>query len=123
MQVKIGSPNDFIGSVKESVLTREAKDSTSQRTGSLLGQSHSPSPQSPSVPPVNTDVVETTSDGLAAQNFMNFVENSFEQAVLIEQHLVKFKHPINCLLIIKVYCMVSVYILANTPLYILKVLY
>jgi len=84
LQVKIGTPEDFIGSIQESVLTREA---TVHRTGSVYGRPQSP-PQSPPAP-VNA-VVETatTNDGLAVQNFTNFIENSFEHAVLIEQHLV-----------------------------------
>ena len=89
MQVKIGSREDFIGSVQESVLTRDAKSSSAQPTGSLpAGQPSSPRTQSP--PPPGVVIETTTSDGLAVQNFMNFVENSFERALLIEQHLVKF---------------------------------
>ena len=85
MQVKIGAKEDFIGSVQESVLTRDAKGANA-RPGSPLGQPSSQRTQSPLPPGV---VVETTTnDGLAVQNFINFIENSFEHTVLIEQHLV-----------------------------------
>ena len=87
LQVKIGSPDDFIGSVQESVLTRDARGGAARHTGSLLGRSQSPPTHSSS--PVPQVVVETTTnDGLAIQNFINFVENSFEYAMLVEQHLV-----------------------------------
>lgn len=87
MQVKIGSKEDFIGSMQESVLTRDAKSGDVRRTGSVLGR-----PQSPPVrsPPPEVVVGTTTNDGLAIQNFINFVENSFEYTKLIEQHQVKF---------------------------------
>ena len=84
LQVKIGSKEDFIGSVQESVLTR---DTDARRTGSVVGRPQSPPVRSP-VPEVV--VGTTTNDGLAIQNFINFVENSFEHTQLIEQHQVKF---------------------------------
>ena len=85
MQVKIGSREDFIGSVQESVLTRDTKSSSPQPTGSPPpGQLSSPPP------PPGVVIETTTNDGLAVQNFMNFIENSFEHALLIEQHLVRF---------------------------------
>ena len=89
MQVKIGSREDFIGSVQESMLTRDAKSSSLQPTGSPPpDQPSSPRTQSP--PPPGVVIETTTNDGLAVQNFMNFIENSFERALLIEQHLVRF---------------------------------
>ena len=85
MQVKIGSQKNFIGSVQESVLTCDAKSSSPQPTGSPPpGQLSSPHTQSPPSPGV-----AATNDGLAVQNFKNFIENSFERALLIEQHLVR----------------------------------
>ena len=81
LQVKIGSREECIGSVEESVLTRDAS------TRPVLGQPNSPHTQSPAPPGVV--VATTTNNGLAIQNFINFVENSFEHALLIEQHLVK----------------------------------
>jgi len=86
LQVKIGSREDFLGSVQESVLTRDAKSSSSRHTGSLLGQPQSPPTKSP--PPSDVVVETTTNDGLAIQNFINFVENSFEYTRLVEQHQV-----------------------------------
>ena len=90
LQVKIGLKEDFIGSVQESVLTRDAKNSDARRTGSLLGRPQSPPTRSPTTksPPAEVVVGTTTSDGLATQNFMNFIENAFESTRLIEQHLV-----------------------------------
>ena len=85
LQVKIGSQEDFIGSLQESVLTRDAR-STGAQHGSILGQPQSPRTQSP--PSAEVVVATATNDGLAVQNFMNFIENSFEHAQLVEQHLV-----------------------------------
>lgn len=90
LQVKIGLKEDFIGSVQESVLTRDAKSGDARRTGSQLGRAQSPPTRSPTTrsPPAEVVVGTTTSDGLATQNFMNFIENAFESTRLIEQHLV-----------------------------------
>ena len=85
MQVKIGAKEDFIGSVQESVLTRDARGSNAQ-PGSPPGRPNSPRTLTP--PPPGVVIETTTNDGLAVQNFINFIENSFEHAVLIEQHLV-----------------------------------
>ena len=81
LQVKIGSPDDFIGAVTESVLTRGG--SVRQQLGR---------PQSPTVgySPSQGDSVSVVTDGLPIQlqNFMNFIENTFERATLVEHHLV-----------------------------------
>ena len=82
LKVKIGSQDDFIGSVQESVLTRDVKSTD----GSILSWPQSPRTQSP--PSAEVVVATTTNNGQAVQNFMNFVENSFEHAQLVEQHLV-----------------------------------
>ena len=87
LQVKIGSQEDFVGSVQESVLIHDTRSSSRQPTGSLAGQPGSPRTLSP--PPPGVVIETTTNDGLAVQNFMNFIENSFECALLIEQHLVR----------------------------------
>jgi len=67
----------------ESVLTR---GSSVHRAGSQLARAQSPPPVAYS--PAQGDFVQVVTDGLPIQNFINFVENTFERATLIEQHLV-----------------------------------
>jgi len=90
LQVKIGSPDDFIGAISEPILLRG-------RHGSRYGSRHesptrrvsttSEPPRTPTSPEPTglNDIIDTQS---AVQNFHNFIMENFQESVLIEEHQV-----------------------------------
>ena len=91
LQVKIGSPDDFIGAVSEPVQLRRQESKTGSlpflsRSGSKLGSSSEP----PSTPralasPVPDEIIIQSP---AAVNFHDFIKDTFENSTLIEEHQV-----------------------------------
>ena len=80
--MKIGSPEDFIGSVSQHVLARGR--SSLQRQGSKRTTSVS-SPTESFAPSFSPLAVSAT------QNFHNFIKENFESSTLLEEHQVVYR--------------------------------
>lgn len=90
LQVKIGSPDDFIGAVSEPIQLRGRQSSRfGSRRGSRFGSSlqRSSTPESPKSPPMSPEPTHGDQD-LPVNNFHRFIQETFENSTLIEEHQV-----------------------------------
>ena len=98
LQVKIGSPEDFIGAVSEPIQLRRQGSGGgsflgSRRLGSRLGSLSNDPPSSPrsvrSPTPIHGDADnDDNTQSPAVMNFHNFIKETFENSTLIEEHQV-----------------------------------
>ena len=94
LQVKIGSPDDFVGAVSEPIQLRGRRGGSrfGSRTGSRLGgsftrQTSTEVPTSPKSPFSEPPAQDDSSDS-PVNKFHKFVKETFENTTLIEEHQV-----------------------------------